>query len=79
MTYAGYEELKNYLNGNRKPSFIKFVNDNIDMLPMWSSEENANTGPALFGIWYERYKQTYGEFNEFKEATIQLSYLEFNP
>lgn len=50
MTYAGYEELKNYLNGNRKPSFIKFVNDNIDMLPMWSSEENVNTGPALFGI-----------------------------
>ena len=34
------------------------------MLPMWSIEDNANAGPALFGIWYERYKQTYGEFNE---------------
>lgn len=64
MTYSGYEELKSYLNGNKKPSFIKFVNDNIDMLPLWSVEDNANTGPALFGIWYERYKQTYGEFNE---------------
>ncbi|KAI7895482.1 uncharacterized protein EV154DRAFT_6729 [Mucor mucedo] len=34
------------------------------MLPMWSIEDHANTGPVLFGIWYERYRQTYGEFNE---------------
>lgn len=34
------------------------------MLPMWSIEVNENTGPALFGIWYERYKQTYGECNQ---------------
>ncbi|KAG2233953.1 hypothetical protein BDF21DRAFT_491654 [Thamnidium elegans] len=64
MTSPDYEELKNYLNGHKKSSFIKSINDNIDMLPMWSTEDNAYTGPALFSIWYERYKQAYGEFNE---------------
>jgi hypothetical protein len=80
MTYPGYEELKNYLHDNNKPSFIKFVNNNIDMLPMWSIEDNANTGPALFGIWYERYKQAYGECNQTskKLKKPQYNYLIWN-
>ncbi|RCH88078.1 hypothetical protein CU097_009048 [Rhizopus azygosporus] len=36
------------------------------MLPMWSTEDNANTGPALFGIWYKRYRQKIS-FNNFVE------------
>ncbi|EIE89047.1 hypothetical protein G6F46_003720 [Rhizopus delemar] len=80
MTYPGYKELKNYLTGNKKLSFIKFVNDNIDMLPMWSIEDNANTGSALFGTWYKRYKQTYGEFNETSKnlKKPQYNYLIWN-
>lgn len=80
MTYPGYEELKNYLHDNNKPSFIKFVNNNIDMFPMWFIEDNAHAGPALFGIWYERYKQTYGECNQTskKLKKPQYNYLIWN-
>lgn len=63
MTHPGYEELKKYLQGNNKPAFIKFVSDNTDKIPAWSIEDNTNTGPALFDLWYERYKQAYAECN----------------
>lgn len=64
MTYPGYNELVQYLRGNEKPSFSKFISDNIDVLPVWSMEPNTNTASALFCVWFERFKQCYGTNNK---------------
>lgn len=74
MANPGYNELKAYLTGNAELSLNTTIHNSTEMLPQWSVEENATTASALHGIWYERYKQVYGEVNEDTKKLIKLKY-----
>ncbi|CAO3681609.1 unnamed protein product [Rhizopus stolonifer] len=72
MTYSGYEELKNYLHDNNKPSFIKFVNNNIDMLPMWSMEDNPQYNYLIWNSIVDKSKRRKRFKSNYHESALDL-------
>lgn len=61
ITFLDSKKRKHYIKNHESPSLSTFVSANTDSMALWSTEVNANTPSALFGIWFERSKQIYGK------------------
>ncbi|CAO3591456.1 unnamed protein product [Absidia cylindrospora] len=57
MTYDGYQELKLFVEEQKRPKFNVFASTNKSNLVRWSMKLSANSHHALHGIWVERYRQ----------------------
>ena len=56
---SGYKERKSYLTTSQRPSLMGYLTNHSDSLPTWCLDCAASSGAALFGVWWERYKQMY--------------------
>ncbi|ORX48497.1 hypothetical protein DM01DRAFT_1326214 [Hesseltinella vesiculosa] len=57
--YDGFEELKLFLEQNKKPRFKLFCEEYAENITTWSTDLFASEGSILYGIWLERYKELY--------------------
>ncbi|CAO0801426.1 unnamed protein product [Mucor circinelloides] len=57
VNYSGYQELKDFVENNEKPTFSRFANQYKDDIVRWSTQLSFQTASALYGIWYERFRQ----------------------
>ncbi|ORZ14108.1 hypothetical protein BCR42DRAFT_61742 [Absidia repens] len=53
--YPGHEELRQYVNNNKHPSFDSFTLANLEKIAQWSTTIYTTDRDILFQTWFGRF------------------------
>ncbi|KAI9245650.1 hypothetical protein BDA99DRAFT_527777 [Phascolomyces articulosus] len=53
--HPGFSELKRFLQKAKKPSFLKFIQNHYEEIPVWSMTSKCRGAQLLYGLWKDRY------------------------